>query len=139
MEKEELEKIIVKIDASNSKEKAFFGVHSMENGDEAFIRANKYGLELYANELLKASRDFDEIIKDSEKSIIVFDPKEKWITGDIWLGYIEPKAENRIDIIEETYIRTWKDKLLEYTIFTILILIVLIFIVGVKSVFNWFF
>ena len=67
MEKEELNKIIEKIENENSKEKAFFGIHNLEAGDELFIRANKYGLELFANELLKASRNTDEIIGNSKK------------------------------------------------------------------------
>ena len=138
MKKEELEKIIKKIETENSTEKAFFGIHSLEAGDELFIRANKSGLELFAAELLKASKKAEEIIEQTEQSIITFDPKEKWITGDIWIAYIEPKSEDRIDIIEKTYVRNWKDKFLEYTIFTILGLIVLIFIVGIKAVFNWF-
>ena len=138
MEKEELNKIIEKIENENSKEKAFFGIHNLEAGDELFIRANKYGLELFANELLKASRNTDEIIGNSKKNILTFDPKEKWITGDIWVAYIEPKAENRIDIKDEPYVRNWKDKIVEYGFLTILGLIVLIFIVGVKAVFSWF-
>ena len=138
MEKEELEKIILKIETENSKEKAFFGIHNIEAGDELFIKANKSGLELFASELLRASKESQEIIENNQKNIIPFNPKDKWIVGDIWIAYIEPKQEDRIDIREEPYIRTWKDKVLEYFIFTILGLIVLIFIAGVKAVFNWF-
>ena len=138
MEKEELNRIIEKIENNNSKDKAFFGVHSMENGDEAYIKANKNGLELFAVELLKASLKSDEIIEDSEKSIITFDPKEKWITGNIWIGYIEPKIEDRIDVKEELYNRTWKDKIVEYGCFTIIGIGILIFIAGIFAVLSWF-
>lgn len=138
MENEELEKIIEKIEAENSKEKAFFGIHNLGEGDELSIRANKSGLELFASELLKASKKAERIIEHTEQSIITFDPKEKWITGDIWIAYIEQQLGNRVDIKEKTYIRNWKDKVLEYSLLTVLGLIVFIFIVGVKAIFNWF-
>ena len=138
MEKEELNKIIEKIENEIPKEKAFFGIHSMQNEDEAYIKANKYGLELFAIELLKASRKANEITQDSEKSIISFDPKEKWITGDIWIGYIEPKLEDRIDIKEEPYKKTWKDKFLGYGCLTIIGIGILVFIVGIFAVISWF-
>jgi len=137
LEKEELNIIIEKIDNNNSKEKAFFGVHSMENGDEVYIKANKSGLELFAVELLKASIKSDEIIADSEKSIITFDPQEKWITGNIWIGYIEPKIEDRIDIKEELIKITWKDKIVEYSCLTIIGIGILIFVAGIFAVVSW--
>ena len=52
--KEESNIIIIKIENENLKEKAFFGIHSTENGDEVDIKAIKSGLELFAVELLKA-------------------------------------------------------------------------------------
>ena len=110
----------------------------MENGDEAYIKANKNGLELFAVELLKASIKSEDIIEDSEKSIITFDPKEKWITGNIWIGYIEPKIEDRIDVKEELYKRTWKDKIVEYGCLTIIGIGILIFIAGIFAVISWF-
>ena len=77
MEKEELNKIIKKIENENPKEKAFFGIHSTENGDEVYIKANKSGLELFAVELLKASRKSNEIIENSEKNVIPLNLEEK--------------------------------------------------------------
>jgi uncharacterized membrane-anchored protein len=138
LEKEELNKIIEKIESENSKEKAFFGIHYVDAGDELFIKANKYGLELFANELLKASRNADEIIQNSEKNILTFDPKEKWITSDIWLAYIEPKADNRIDINEKPYKKKWKDKIFEYGCLAIIGIGIIVFIAGIFAVISWF-
>ncbi len=139
MEEEELDNIIAKIENQNPKEKAFFGVYDLnEDGNEATIKANKYGLELFACELLKASRKANEIIEDSEKNIIVIDAKEKWITGDIWLGYIEPKSEDRLDLEEEPVKENWKDKVAKYGCFATIGIIIVIFIAGVASVISWF-
>ena len=55
MKREELYKIIEKLELENPKDKAFLGFHSLEDGDLAYIKANKYGLELFARELLIAS------------------------------------------------------------------------------------
>ena len=138
LEKEELNKIIEKIENENPKEKAFFGIHSTENGDEVYIKANKSGLELFAVELLKASRKSNEIIENSEKNIIPLNSEEKWLTGDIWIGYIEPKLEDRIDLKEEPYKKTWKDKIVEYGCFTIIGIGILIFIAGIFAIISSF-
>lgn len=138
MEKEELDKFIEKIENEVPKEKAFFGVNMINHEEDAYISANKYGLELFAIELLKAAKKTTEIKEDSEENIIIFDPKEKWITGNIRIGYIEPKLKHRIDPKIETNKTTWKDKVVKYGCFTIIAIVIIIFIAGVVSVINWF-
>ncbi|MEC4049650.1 hypothetical protein OX284_009440 [Flavobacterium sp. SUN046] len=139
MEKEELDKIIAKIENENPKEKAFFGVYIMnEDGHEASIKANKLGLELFACELLKASIKADEVIEDSEKNIIVLDTTEKWIQGDIWLGYIEPKSENREELEKKPDKPNWKDKAVKYGCFISITMLIIIFIIGIKTIISWF-
>ena len=96
-------------------------------------------MELFAIELLEASNKFDEIIEDKEKTIIPFNPNEKWIIGHVFISYIEPYFENRIDVKEKVYIQSWKETLIKYFFCGILILLVLFFVVGLKTVFNWFF
>ncbi len=137
MNKAELDKMIQKIENENPKDKAFFGVHYINDDDDLCIKANKYGLELFANELLKASRDANEIIESDDKNFINFDYKEKWITGDIWIRYIEPKAEDRVDLIEEKHKKTWKDNAAEKGCLLTIGLVILIFIIGIKTVFSW--
>ena len=139
MEKAELGKIIEKIKSENSKENAFFGIYYLNNEEDYVIKANKSGLELFAIELLEASNKFDEIIEDKEKTIIPFNPNEKWIIGDVLISYIEPYFENRIDVKEKVYIQSWKETLIKYCFCGILILLILFFVVGLKTVFNWFF
>ena len=139
MGKAELVKIIEKIKSENSKEKAFFGIYYLNNEEDYIIKANKSGLELFAIELLEASNKFDEIIEHKEKTIIPFNPNEKWIIGDVFISYIEPYFENRIDVKEKVYIQSWKEKVIQHCFYSILILIVLFFVVGLKTVFNWFF
>ena len=139
MEEEELDKIIANIENGNPKEKAFFGVYDLnEDGNEATIRANKYGLELFACELLKASRKANEVLEDPKKNIIIIDATEKWITGDIWLGYIEPKSEDRVDFKEKEYKRNWKDVAVKYGCVITFGILIFIFITGIISVVSWF-
>ena len=139
MEEEELNKIIAKIENENPKDKAFFGINNIgDDGDEAYISANKYGLKLFACQLLKASRKANEINEDSEKNIIQFDKNEKWITGNIWIGYIELKTKDRIDAKVKPYKRSWKDKVAEYGCLVTIVIIIVIFIVGISSVIDWF-
>ncbi|MFN3754907.1 hypothetical protein [Flavobacterium sp.] len=138
MEKEELDKFIAKMESEVPKEKAFFGVNMIDHEENAYISANKYGLELFAIELLKAAKKATEIKEDSEKNIIIFDPKEKWITGNIRIGYIEPKLNDRIDLKIETYKETWKDSVAKYGCFTIIAILIIIFIAGIFKVISWF-
>lgn len=142
MKKEELDKIIEKIENENSKEKAFFGVHIISDDcDEAYIKANKSGLQLYAAELLKASNSVCEI-ENTEKKIISFNPEEKWINGDIWLAYIEPTIGDRVDLVSEPGTKNWKDKFAIYLFYSILVFIFLILIIGLRTIgkviISWF-
>jgi hypothetical protein len=137
MNNDELNKIIQRLENDNPKDKAFFGVHYINGGEDLHIKANRYGLELFANELLKASRDSNSIFVNPDKSLINIDYEEKWIKGDIWIVNIEPKTEDRVDLIEESNKRTWKDKAVEKGCFLIIGIAILIFIVGIYTVFSW--
>ena len=63
---------------------------------------------------------------------------EKWLTGEIWIGYIESKLEDRIDLKEEPYKKTWKDKIVEYGCFTIIGIGILVFIAGIFAIISSF-
>ena len=106
--------------------------------DEAYIKANKSGLQLFANELLKASKKVDDILEDSEKNIIPFDTETKWITGNIWLGYIEPKAEDRVDFKKKSYKKIGKNIVAHFIIYSIAAILLLIFISGIVNIISWF-
>lgn len=66
MEKDELQQIIDRLEATHSKDDAYFGIFEYGGDpDESFIKANKQGLGLFAAELLKAaSRDAEGIADD---------------------------------------------------------------------------
>ncbi|CAM4442961.1 hypothetical protein [Flavobacterium terrigena] len=139
MEKEELNKLIDKIESENPVEKAFFGLHSSDYGESSYIKANKYGLELFARELLIASSKSEENLNEYKDNVIEFSLNEKWLTSDIWINHIELKKEDRIDLIKEEIPKiTWKDKFILVGCFFTIALLIIIFIVGLFSVFNWY-
>lgn len=138
MEKEELHVIIKKLEANNSKEQAYFEV-SYDDGEEngTYIKANKEGLQLFANELLKVSLNFEEILDRKEKTTLIDDAND-WLKGLAFFNYIEiisekPK-ENEVEEIKDT----WQNKAVNYGCFAILIFAVIIFIVGLVSAYNYF-
>lgn len=93
MTKEELQKIIEQFDEEELKRQGIFSILQYGGGsDESFIKANKEGLEMFALELLKSSRDAESIITDKEKNIIPLNYDESWIDefGDTFIQYIEP-------------------------------------------------
>lgn len=139
MEKQELDKIINLLENNNSKDIASFGFYFREGEDEMHLKANPSGLELFAAKLLKASRDAIEI-SQSEKNYIPIGFDEKWIQGDQMLSYIKPVIENRqaikTDFPKE---KTIKDKVLQWGCLILIGIIILSIIIGLITIFNWFF
>lgn len=109
----DLNEIIDKLEKTNSKSDASFGIFQYGGGpDESYIKGNKQGLELFAAELLKASKDAEDIVSDKEKEIIPLEYEEGWIDGDIFIQYIQPSLEKREGLDEPSNKTSWKDKLL---------------------------
>jgi hypothetical protein len=137
LEKDELQKIINHLESNSSKEEAYFGIFQYGGGpDESFVKANKQGLELFAADMLKASRDANDILADKEKTIIPLDFEEDWIDGDTFVQYVEPSIEKKENV---PYIRTWRDQAQEYFFVGILLLVVTSIIVGFITIISWFF
>ena len=137
LENEELNNIIEQLENNASKENASFGLFYRDGEDDMHLKANKDGFELFAAELLKASRDSEKIINNAEKKYIDFGFKEKWIEGEL-IAYIKPISENRNDIKEEkVYSKTFKDYALQYGCFTIIGIIILSLIIGIYTIVNW--
>ena len=140
MEKEELQKIIDRITETNSKDDAYFGIFRYGGGpDESFIRANKQGLELFAVDLLKASRDTEEIISDPSQNAYTLEFEEEWIDEDseTLLQYVEPSIDKRESAKPLPYKENWKDKLIGIGCFTGIIFLAVSVIVGIVSIFRW--
>jgi len=140
MKQEELDELINKLERSSSPTDAYFAIYQYGGGpDESYVKANKEGLELFAAQLLKASRDYDKIIVDKEKNIIPLNYTEQWIDGDIFIQYVEPTTEKGKLVKEEKYKETFVDKLVPIGCFTILILLLISTIVGLVSIFKFIF
>ena len=138
MSKDELQKIIDQLESGNSKDEAYFAIFQYGGGpDESFVKANKQGLELFAAEILKASRDADEIVGDKEKNIIPLDYEEEWIEGDTFVQYIEPTLEKRKKAKHEPRKETWKDKGIKFGCFAGLIIAIVSVIVGLITMVTW--
>jgi len=138
LKKEDLNKIIEQLENQSSKDTATFGLYFQDNEDEMHIKANKDGFELFACELLKASRDSEDVIKNKEKNYIDFGFKEKWIEGEL-IGYIKPISESRTDKIKDKpYKESFKDSVFKYGCLVIIGVIIFSIIIGIYSIFTWF-
>ena len=140
MTTEELQNLIDKFEEEDLKQKGVFGIFQYGGGsDESFIKANKEGLELFALQLLKASKETGRILADKEKNIITLDFDENWIHQDsnTFLQYIEPTAEKQINYPKEEYKTTFADKIMPYGCGLILIIIVISILVGLWTMFKW--
>lgn len=140
MNKNELQQIIAELEESNSKDEAYFGIFQYGGGpEESFVKANRQGLELFAADLLKASRDAKSIVDDKDKTIYTLDFQEPWIdkNAHTFIQYIEPSIESRKHVEHELYNETWKDKLIKVGCIAGVILIAGVGIVGVVTVVGW--
>jgi hypothetical protein len=139
---EELQKILDKFDEQDLKSNAVFGVfHNAGASDQSFIRANKEGLELFAIQLLKASRDAEKILSDKEKTLITLDYSEEWIdeNSDTIVQYIEPIAEKLKMKSKADYKEGFAEKLIPFGCITILILLCIATLIGLKTILEWIF
>lgn len=138
MTKKELDSIIILLEENTSKEKASFGLYYRDGEDEMHLMANKDGFELFAAELLKASRDSNEIINNPQKDYIPFGFKESWLDGEL-ISYIKPVAEDRAQIRnQDKYVQTFKDYIFKYVFFLIVGIVVSSIIIGIYTIVNWF-
>lgn len=142
MTTEELQKIIDQFDENELKEKGIFSILQYGGGsDESFIKANKEGLEMFALELLKSSRDAENVIADKEKNIIPLNYDESWIdeSGDTFIQYIEPIKEKQEFKSKKDYKQTILDKLVPLGCITTIIVIIISTIVGLITITDWIF
>lgn len=140
--KEDLQKIIDQFDEEELKRQGIFGISRYGGGgDESFIRANKEGLELFALELLRSARDAEEIISDTQKTIIPLDCEGSWIdeNSDTVIQYVKPVTDKQKLVPESEHGSTFKDKLVAYGCGLVAIILVIAVIVGLVTVFKWLF
>lgn len=139
MEKEELQKIIDQLEAANSKDEAFFGVYRYGGPGEEFIKANKQGLELFAADILRASRDAKEILSDKEKTICVLNYEEAWIDdeSEVLLQYVEPVGTRAQALTPISETETFKEKAFIGGCIFAVVVAVISAIVGLVTITSW--
>lgn len=140
MTKEELQEIVTRLKATNTKEDAYFGIFSYGGGpDESFIKANRQGLELFAAEILEASMLTGEIVNDGQKNLHPLRYDEEWIDGETIVQYVEPFLESRENRKEEAYTQSWRDKMFTGGCVLLVVLGVIVFITGLITAVRWLF
>ncbi|WP_333661902.1 hypothetical protein [Chishuiella changwenlii] len=138
--KKELQNRIDQFDEDQLKENGVFGIFTY-GGDttENYIRANKEGLELYALRLLKTARDLEDTLPDNNENDIWFD-KENWIdeNSEVFINYVEQIVDKQKDI-EGQQNTKFSDNLALYGCIFILMFLLFSILVGVITMFGWFF
>ncbi|GGE95995.1 hypothetical protein SAMN05443634_11064 [Chishuiella changwenlii] len=138
--KKELQNRIDQFDEDQLKENGVFGIFTY-GGDssENYIKANKDGLELYALRLLKIARDLEDTLPDNNENDIWFD-KENWIdeNSEVFINYVEQIVDKQKDI-EGQQNTKFSDNLALYGCIFILMFLLFSILVGVSTMFGWFF
>lgn len=142
MEETDLQKIINDLESTNSKDEAYFGVFMYGGGpEESYVKANRQGLELFAAELLKASRDTEKILESDEESIALLAHDDDWVDDDshVFLEYVEPSTKVREEAKAELEADSWQDKLFMVGCSAILIMTIIATLVGIGTIVDWIF
>lgn len=137
MTDEEIKIFAQKLITDKNKEDAIFGIHQYGGGsDESCIKANKAGLQMFASEILYASLQCDEIIKDEKKNIIPLDYEASWISeeGETFLQYVEPLAGTRTKPIPQPEQSQIKNDIFKYGCIIGLLFILACIIVGFVTI-----
>ena len=134
MEKEELQNVIKSLQ-TNSKD-AGLGFYYMHNSDgETYIKGNKAGLELFAAELLEASLRIEDLENKKVETLYLSVNKE-WIENKIPLLFIQPVLNfKREEIIKPIY--GWKDEVIKYGCFLLILIAVISAIIGIVTIIKW--
>ena len=136
--KEELEEIIERLAADNPGDEAFFGILQYGGGaDESYIHANKAGLELFAAELLKASKGIGD--PDKEDIYVLELDEDIWLDGDTIIDYIETSKRGRSESpkVNHDYSETWIDRLIPFGCISLVVIGFILMIIGMIAIVQW--
>ena len=142
MTKDELQIIIDQLESGNLKCDAQFGIlEDRGSSHDSYIKANKEGLELFAAELLKASRDADAILASKENSGYAMGWREEWIDGasTTFVQYIELLNEKEISSTITPHTETIKDQIMKVGCLAMLVVFVVAIVTGFATMVSWFF
>ncbi len=120
-------------------DEAYIGYFQYGGGtDEGYIKANRQGLELHAAELLEAALQTE--IDSNSKKLKTFGLDEGIIDkeSDFFFDYVELVKEsiNEISPTRE-YEESWKDKLIKFCFFGVVIVLGVLILIGISTVISW--
>lgn len=140
-EKEELDIIIEKLEAMSSVEDAFFLYdYEVSIKKSGFIHSNKEGLILYAKELLKASKRFEDFkLNKSEEETIFLETSDWYLHGKKRIiPYIKPIYKSRKLLKEPiSFKEKIKEKISLISYFLTIIIIVGLVFIGFLQTIDW--
>jgi hypothetical protein len=130
---------LTEIKTENKEE--IFGFFYEENEHSLFIKTNKLGLKIFLTKLENAYTNFDSNnLNNTEISLLSSDKSITDNYGDIELLYIKPVSViEEKKIIDEITGSNITDKIKEYGCFLVLFVLVIIFFIGIHTVYSWFF
>ncbi|KAA5820432.1 hypothetical protein FPF71_17725 [Algibacter amylolyticus] len=139
MNDKEIGKLINALRSQKNYDEAYIGYFQYGGGpDESCIKANRQGLELHAAELLEAALETEKEFENGKIKTFGLDEGISDEESDFFFHYVELKKEARNEIKPyPDYKETWKDKLIKYFFFGILIGLGLLIIIGIVTVISW--
>jgi len=136
MEGDDLNEIIAQLEAKASRGHGMFGIYQGKDFEAgSFIKANNHGLMLFALELLKAAKKFEDKV-ECEDYPILLGRHENWIdeNSEILIGHITPIRE--ASVVSEIFERkeTLVDRMLPVGCFLVLLFLIIVLITGLVTI-----
>jgi len=141
----EINEFIEKLRIRNDKKRAFFGFYQYGGGhDESCIRANKFGLELYAAELLESSiKSTTNNYDDNQFCYAEITPDWTDENSDFFFDTIEItnrlKQTPKDDFPQYNISESFSSKVIGFLFFLFLIIVIIMTIIGAITSVKWIF
>lgn len=138
MKPQELQNLIKELDKPNPNEEAYLGIFLNDrNEDQAYLKANKKGLELVAALFLKASSEVNTAKVKNEGVYLELNSSKSWFDkeSELSIDFVEivgSKPESKPE-----YVPKWYDSLSGYGCITIVVLILIAAIIGFVTIGKW--
>lgn len=138
MKPQELQNLIEELDKPNPNEEAYLGIFLNDrNEDQAYLKANKKGLELVAALFLKASSQVDTAKINNEGVYLELNSSKSWFDkeSELSIDFVEIVGDKPAPKLE--YVPKWYDPLAGYGCITIVVLILIAAIIGFVEIGKW--
>lgn len=139
MKEDKLFEILQEFDEASLQEKALFGIYdTYDEREVTVIRANSEGIQLYAMELLKIAIEAESLSESELPVKYRISNYENWVDKNSIIFLDEIEISNNSYEVADLPKENFFSKLFSWGCIISLIVIVVIFLIGIGTIFTFF-